>query len=46
MFVERFSVAGFEQELLASVEQVTAPDMRTYIAMIKMGLWRPQRVTE
>jgi SAM-dependent methyltransferase len=35
MVVERFSAAGFEQERLASVEQVTAPDMRTYIAMIK-----------
>ncbi|MGH2817366.1 MAG: class I SAM-dependent methyltransferase [Actinomycetota bacterium] len=35
MVVERFSAAGFEQERLTSVEQVTAPDMRAYIAMIQ-----------
>jgi SAM-dependent methyltransferase len=35
MVVERFSAAGFERERLTSVEQVTAPDMRAYIAMIK-----------
>lgn len=35
MVVERFSTAGFERERLTSVAQVTAPDMRAYIAMIE-----------